>query len=476
MLFHSLDYLYFLGLVVAAYWALVRREGARVVVLFLASCLFYMAWRPEYIVLIGGSTVLDFVAGRRIHEATAERTKKAWLGASLAGNLGLLFTFKYYNFFAVELSESFAELGLPLSLPFLEMALPVGISFYTFQTLSYTIDIYRGKLEPTPSFFRFGAFVTYFPQLVAGPIVRASELLPQLTGTPKTDLTKVSRGLFLIMVGLVKKVALADYLAVNLADRVFDQPELFTATEVVVALYAFTMQLYLDFSGYTDVARGSAMLMGLELPENFDRPYQASSPAEFWRRWHMTLSRWLRDYLYFPLGGSRVGPVRAYVNLFLTMFLVGIWHGYWANFEVFFWYALLQAFAVTGHRFWHRWRKRPRDAARSFAEVASFAFLNLQFVVFSRILFRATSMDNAAGVWDRLFSGTSSMAQVSASVWIVLVLTFVAHYTPKRLYVSFETFFIRLPAPTQGLVLGTAGAILSMVAAAEAVPFIYFQF
>ncbi len=476
MLFHSLDYLYFLALVVGAYWALLRRPGLRVALLFAASCLFYMAWRPEYIVLIGGSTVLDFVAGRRIHEATTARVRKAWLVASLSGNLGLLFTFKYYNFFALELSEGFAELGVPVSLPFLEMALPVGISFYTFQTLSYTIDIYRGTLAPTSSFFRFGAFVTYFPQLVAGPIVRASELLPQLDVRPRLDPARVSRGLFLILVGLVKKVALADYLAVNLADRVFDQPELFTATEVVVALYAFTMQLYLDFSGYTDVARGSAMLMGLELPENFDRPYQAASPAEFWRRWHMTLSRWLRDYLYFPLGGSRVGPVRAYLNLFLTMFLVGIWHGYWANFEVFFWYALLQAIAMTGHRAWHRWRQRPAEPRRRLGEVALFVFLNMQFVVFSRILFRATSMENAGAVWDRLFSGTSSMAQVSASVWIVLALTFAAHFTPQRLYVAFETFFVRLPAPTQGLVLGAAGALLSMVAAAEAVPFIYFQF
>ncbi|MBJ71241.1 MAG: membrane-bound O-acyltransferase family protein [Sandaracinus sp.] len=496
MLFHSLDYLLFLALAVAGFWALARHHLVRVSVLFAASCLFYMAWRPEYIVLILGSTVLDWVAGHRIHRASAPRTRKLWLSASLAGNLGLLFTFKYYNFFAVEIGELLTTWGLPVSLPFLEAALPVGISFYTFQTLSYTIDIYRGRLEPAKSFVHFAAFVTYFPQLVAGPIVRASELLPQLQAPPKLDTERLSRGLFLIVTGLVKKVAIADYLALNLVDRVFDQPEMFSGVEVVVALYGFTMQLYCDFSGYTDVARGSAMLMGFELPETFDRPYQATSPADFWRRWHMTLSRWLRDYLYFPLGGSRVGPIRAYFNLGLTMFLVGIWHGWWRNFEVFFWYALLQTGAMVGHRFVFRLMGRQRDASDPLALVAFKVFLNLQFVVFSRILFRAASMENAGAIGARITGGAellwrhlvgpgltpeqlapaTSTLQISAGLWLMLLFTFGAHFTPRKLFTSFETFFLRLPAPAQGLAVGLAAALLSLVAAAEAVPYIYFQF
>ncbi len=496
MLFHSLDYVWFLTLAVGVFWALRQRPRARILLLFASSCVFYMAWRPEYIVLILGSTLLDFVAGARIHGATKSRTRKLWLAASLTGNLGLLFAFKYYNFFAIELSEAFQQWGVPLSLPFLEAALPVGISFYTFQTLSYTIDIYRGTLEPTKSLLHFAAFVTYFPQLVAGPIVRASELLPQLSREARLRSEQVGRGLFLIVVGLVKKIALADYLALNLVDRVFDQPELYSSAEVVLALYGFTMQLYCDFSGYTDVARGSALLMGFELPENFDRPYQATNPAEFWRRWHMTLSRWLRDYLYFPLGGSRVGPVRAYFNLGLTMFLVGIWHGWWRNFEVFFWYALLQTAAMVGHRFFFRLTRRPRDTKDALPLHAFKVLLCLQFVVFSRILFRSSSMENAAAVTARITDGaatlyrhlfvaplgstelapTLSTLQITPSLWLLLVLTFTAHFAPRRLFDSFETYFVRLPAPAQGLAIALAGALLSAVAAAEAVPYIYFQF
>jgi len=476
MLFHSLDYFYFLALALGVFWVLWRQRWLRLTVLLGASCVFYMAWRPEYIVLIGGSTVLDFIVGHRIHITEDQRKRKAWLCLSLLGNLGLLFTFKYYNFFAGELSEGLQSWGLDASLPLLEAALPVGISFYTFQTLSYTIDIYRRRLEPTSSFVEFAAFVTYFPQLVAGPIVRATELLPQLQREPRLSPDKASKGLFLIATGLIKKVAIADLLATSLVDRVFEQPELFTATEVVIALYAFTMQLYCDFSGYTDVARGSAMLFGLELPENFDRPYQATNPADFWRRWHMTLSRWLRDYLYFPLGGSRVGPVRAYVNLFITMFLVGIWHGWWANFEVFFWYALLQASAMTLHRFAFKRSGRRRDAVDEWPVRALKVFANLQFVVFSRLLFRATSMENAEAVTDRLFSQTVSTAQVNLTVWLLLVATFAAHYLPRRVFLTFEQTFVRLPAVMQGVVLAIVAMLLSLVATAEAVPFIYFQF
>ena len=476
MLFHSLDYFYFLALALGGFWALWRTRWLRLALLLGASCLFYMAWRPEYIVLIAGSTALDFFVGHQIHATENARRRRAWLSLSLLGNLGLLFTFKYYNFFAIELSEGLQWMGIPISLPFLEAALPVGISFYTFQTLSYTIDIYRKRLEPTHSFVEFACFVTYFPQLVAGPIVRATELLPQLQREPSLSPERSSKGLFLIATGLIKKVAIADILATSLVDRVFEQPELFTATEVVVALYAFTMQLYCDFSGYTDVARGSAMLFGLELPENFDRPYQATSPADFWRRWHMTLSRWLRDYLYFPLGGSRVGPVRAYVNLFITMFLVGIWHGWWANFEVFFWYALLQSGAMVSHRFVHRMRGRRRDQVDPLPLTAAKIFANLQFVVFSRILFRATSMENAEAVTDRLFSGTASTAQVNLTVWLLLAATFVAHYLPRRVFHTFEQTFLRLPAVLQGVALALVAALLAKVATAEAVPFIYFQF
>jgi D-alanyl-lipoteichoic acid acyltransferase DltB (MBOAT superfamily) len=475
VLFNSLDYILFLGIAVAGFWLLARNTQLRLGFVFVASCLFYMAWHPAYIVLILGSTVIDYVAGLRIHASDDAKVRKGWLIASVISNLGLLGTFKYFNF-GSQATADVLKLFFGIEIehpPFLDVLLPVGISFYTFQTLSYTIDIYRRELEPTRSFLQFALFVTYFPQLVAGPIVRASQFLPQLQRKITLRAEQVTRGLFLIATGMVKKVVIADYLSVNLVDRVFDQPELYSAAEVVIALYGFTMQIYCDFSGYTDVARGSAKLMGLELPENFDRPYQSASPAEFWRRWHMTLSTWLRDYLYFPLGGSHVGPARAYWNLWLTMFLIGIWHG--ASWTFVF-YALLQSMAMVIHRFAYRWSGRTRDTVDSWQLHAFKVFWALQFVVFSRILFRATSLENAIDIIGRLGTGTLSVAQISTGVWAVLIASFVAHYTPKRWFESIEARFEAMPAPAQGVTLAVVGLVLSLVATSEVVPYIYFQF
>jgi len=475
VLFNSLDYILFLGIAVAGFWLLARHAQLRIVFVFVLSCLFYMAWHPAYIVLILGSTLIDYVAGLRIHATDDEKIRKRWLVTSLVSNLGLLGVFKYFNFTSQATADVLNLLfGIEIDTPpFLDVLLPVGISFYTFQTLSYTIDIYRRKIEPTRSFFQFALFVTYFPQLVAGPIVRASELLPQLQRKIVLRDEQVTQGLFLIATGMVKKVAIADYLSVNLVDRIFDQPELYSAVEVVIALYGFTMQIYCDFSGYTDVARGSAKLMGLELPENFDRPYQSASPAEFWRRWHMTLSTWLRDYLYFPLGGSRAGPIRAYWNLWVTMFLIGIWHG--ASWTFVF-YAILQSMAMVLHRFFYRRSGRDRGIVDTWQLHAFKVFCALQFVVFSRILFRATSLQNAADVTARIGSGTYSVAQISLGIWAMLVLTFVAHYTPRRWFESIELRFKSLPAPAQGVALAAVAFTLSVVATSEVVPYIYFQF
>ncbi|MGB8329786.1 MAG: MBOAT family O-acyltransferase [Polyangiales bacterium] len=475
MLFNSLDYILFLGIAVAGFWLLARHTQLRMFFVFFVSCLFYMAWHPVYIVLILGSTLIDYVVGLRIHATNDEKARKRWLVASLISNFGLLGVFKYFNF-ASQATADVLNLLFSIEIdkpPFLDVLLPVGISFYTFQTLSYTIDIYQRKLEPTRNFVQFAVFVTYFPQLVAGPIVRAAELLPQLQRKIILRDEQVTRGLFLIATGMVKKVAIADYLSVNLVDRVFDQPELYSAAEVLIALYGFTMQIYCDFSGYTDVARGSAKLMGLELPENFDRPYQSASPAEFWRRWHMTLSTWLRDYLYFPLGGSRAGPIRAYWNLWLTMFLIGIWHG--ASWTFVF-YAILQSMAMVLHRFFYRRAGRTRDTVDTWQVHAFKVFCALQFVVFSRILFRATSLENAADITARLGAGTYSIAQISLGIWAMLFLTFVAHYTPRHWFESIELRFKSMPVPAQGVALAAVGFALSIVATSEVVPYIYFQF
>ncbi|GMV42619.1 MAG: alginate O-acetyltransferase [Myxococcales bacterium] len=473
MLFNSLDYVLFMLLAVTLYWVLARADRLRLVLLFLASCRFYMVWNATYIVLILGSTLLDFLCGLAIQGASTPRRRKLWLALSLAGNLGLLGTFKYYNFFAEAFQQTLGLVGVDVSLHTLNVLLPVGISFYTFQTMSYTIDVYRRQIEPTRNLLHFAVFVSYFPQLVAGPIVRARDFLPQLLKRPVADADRFSEGLFLILCGLVKKVAIADYVAVNLVDRVFDNPSAFTSVEVLVALYGYTLQIYCDFSGYTDVARGTAKLMGLELPENFNRPYMATNVADFWRRWHMTLSTWLRDYLYYPLGGSKAGPVRAYVNLWLTMFLIGVWHGAgWT----FVFYGVVQATAMVIHRLSVRLTgRKASDVDTTTVRILKIA-ITFHFVVLSRILFRGSSLDNAGDVASQLFAGGTSVAQVSASVWVVLALGFLAHWTPPRLVQGLRRAFQWAPAPLQGAAMAGVGAVLMLVATSDVVPYIYFQF
>lgn len=489
MYFNSLQYLLFTAVIVATYWMLVEFRLLRLFVLLCASWVFYMSWSPLFILLIIGSTFLDYAMGLAIFRTERVGLRRFFLWVSMVGNLGLLGVFKYYDFFAGAIADSFRNvaaglaewpgISLPFltdaadSIPFFNLVLPVGISFYTFQTMSYTIDIYRRQLEPTRSFLQFATFVAFFPQLVAGPIVRASEFLPQLRHRPRIDLEKVGHGLFLILAGLVKKVVFADYLAINLVDRVFDRPDAFTSLEVLVALYGYTVQIYCDFSGYSDVAIGTGLLMGLRLPDNFDRPYQSTNPAEFWRRWHMTLSSWLRDYLYFPLGGSRRGPIRSYVNLFLTLFLIGLWHGAAWTFVL---YGTIHATAMVLHRFWVRMLKKDPDQVDSTATFVLKVALMFHFTVLSRILFRAKDLDNASAVVDQLLLGTTSVAQVAPTVWLAIGLAMAIHWTPKRWVVMIKEAFTALPAPVQGVILAAAGALLVEVATSDVVPYIYFQF
>jgi D-alanyl-lipoteichoic acid acyltransferase DltB (MBOAT superfamily) len=471
--FNSLDYVVFLTLALCGYWLLLRHHALRLTFMVLASCVFYMAWDAHYIVLLLLATVLDYAVGIGLAKSDVPRTRKLLLFASVAANLGLLGAFKYYNFFSTATADVLALIGIHVSPARLDVLLPVGISFYTFETLSYTIDVYRGHARPTRSFLKFAFFITFFPHLVAGPIVRPSKLLPQLDVPPRLAQGAVGDGLFLIALGMVKKVVFADYLAINLIDRVFDTPNVYSSLEVLLALYAYTLQIYCDFSGYTDVARGSAKLFAIELPENFDRPYQATSPAEFWRRWHMTLSTWLRDYLYFPLGGSRVPPARAYFNLFLTIFLIGLWHGAAWTFVI---YGTLQGTAMVIHRFFYRRSGRTDDTVDPLWLHALKIVGTLHFVVLSRVFFRASDVDNAGEMIAGLGTGSFSVTQVPTAVLLVMGIGFAAHYTPKAWIEALRARFVALSAPAQGTVLATVGACLMLVASGEVVPYIYFQF
>jgi alginate O-acetyltransferase complex protein AlgI len=472
MNFHSLDYFLFLAIVLCGYW-LAGRSTLRFVLLLFASCVFYMAWNPGYLIFVLLSIGIDYMAANGMMTAPDEKGRRAWLALSLTTNLGLLGTFKYFNFFTGAVADCLHMIGVQGTPPHLDVLLPVGISFYTFESLSYTIDVYRRKIPPTRSFVRFACFITFFPHLVAGPIVRASDLLPQFEKPPRLSSSDVGEGTFLIAIGLIKKIVFADYLAVNLVDRVFDDPTGYSSAEVMIALYAYTLQIFCDFSGYTDVARGSGLLFGLRLPENFDRPYQSKSPAEFWRRWHMTLSTWLRDYLYFPLGGSQVPPLRAYFNLFLTVALVGLWHGAAWTFVV---YGLLHASAMVVHRFAYRRAGRTAKTVDPFYLQAIKVFGTLHFVVLSRIFFRASSLESAGDLMRRLVDGSTSMFHITSWVWALLLLGYAAHFTPSGIFNNIKQGFVRLPAPAQGAVLaGVAGALM-LVAIEDVVPYIYFQF
>jgi len=324
LLFNSWQFLAFAAAVFVLYFRLPHRGQNRM--LLVASYVFYAAWDYRFLSLLLFSTAVDYVAGLRMAAAGTARARRRWLILSLVSNLGLLGFFKYFNFFVESAGAALGSLGIPVEPLRLHIVLPVGISFYTFQTLSYSIDVYRGRMAPERSLRDFALFVAYFPQLVAGPIERATRLLPQLREPRRVTASHIHNGIWLISWGLFKKAVIANNLAI-LVDRTFSPATVATGPEYLVAIYAFAFQIYCDFSGYSDMARGLASLMGIDLMENFDRPYSATSIRDFWRRWHISLSTWLRDYLYVPLGGSRRGRWLTYRALLLTMLLGGLWHG-----------------------------------------------------------------------------------------------------------------------------------------------------
>ena len=388
MLFPTLHFLVFFALTWSAYWALGNRRAQNVLLLG-ASYFFYGYWDWRFLGLILASTVLDFCCGLALERARG-RTRKLWLGLSLAVNLGALGFFKYYNFFAASAADLLQSLGLGTSDWSLRVILPVGISFYTFQTLSYTIDRYRGNLPPARNFIDFALFVSFFPQLVAGPIVRASELLPQVEKERTFLWSDQAGGIQLALWGLFKKCVVADNLA-PFVDSVFEQEGQVGLLVRVLAVYAFALQIYGDFSGYTDIARGTARMLGFRFPHNFRMPYFSRGPSEFWRRWHMTLSTWLRDYLYIPMGGNRRGPRLTYLFLMVTMVLGGLWHGAAYNFVLWGFY---QGLLLVIQRAWRQWRGPAPERGPLARWLTTFVFF--QFVCLGWLFFRATNLSQIA--------------------------------------------------------------------------------
>lgn len=409
MLFNSLHFLIFFPVVVALYFAIPHRH--RWPLLLVASYYFYMSWKAEYAVLIVASTLIDYFAGLRMGRIPDRKGRRPYLALSLLVNLGLLFSFKYFEFFSDNLRMMLNQFNIFYDQPAYSLLLPVGISFYTFQTLSYSIDVYRGKQKPERHFGIFAVYVSFFPQLVAGPIERPSNLLPQFMREHHFDYARVTAGLKLMLWGFFKKVVVADRLAL-LVDPVYSEPEKYAGAPLVIATVFFAFQIYCDFSGYSDIAIGSAKVMGFDLMQNFRRPYFAKSIGEFWHRWHISLSTWFRDYVYIPLGGNRVASSRLYINAMITFVVSGLWHG--ANWTFVVWGALHGTYIMfemmtkdLRPRLSHQIGLDRFPALEKWLEVGTVFVL----VCFAWIFFRADSLGDAWFIITHIFGDVGSYLQ-----------------------------------------------------------------
>jgi alginate O-acetyltransferase complex protein AlgI len=488
MLFGSPLYGAFLVATWWVFWLLRRAPLPRALFLVAASYAFYFygtweAARDEPVpltpafwalvclaIIFVGSTI-DFFVGRALAHVRRPAARNALLLASVVYYLGVLAAFKYWNFAADSFAALAQSAGIPWRASHLRLVLPFGISFFTFETMSYTIDVWRGELEPSRRYVDYLLFVCFFPHLVAGPIVRPGQMLPQLARSPVATASMQARGLYRIGAGLVKKIVIGDYLAQAIVDRVFATPERFTSFEVLLAVYAYAAQIYADFSGYTDVAIGSAALFGYELPENFDAPYLAKDLQDFWRRWHISLSTWLRDYLYKPLGGSRLGAFKTYRNLMITMILGGLWHGASWTFVV---WGTLHGAALAATRMWQRARGRAEPSRGAIAWV--FPLLTFHFVCFGWLFFRAPTLAHAGLMLSQLVRGTWSLDHVTPRVLGVLAVAALLHLVPHDWETRVRDAFVETPALVQGLVLAALAMALHLAAAVKPEPFVYGQF
>jgi alginate O-acetyltransferase complex protein AlgI len=474
MLFCTKEYLLFFLAVFTAYWLLPWRRP-RVWLLLGASFYFYACWNKWLACIVLGTTLMDYAVARGLDATGRPLARRVLLLLSLVVNLGLLVYFKYANFFLDSLRESLAAAGVTTSLPVLEVILPVGISFYTFEAINYTIDVYRRKIRAERDLANYVLFILFFPHLVAGPIVRAADFLPQTRRSKRWDWARIHLGAQFILMGLFKKMAVADQMAL-FSDPVFADPTAFRSSAVWTAVLAYAVQIYCDFSGYSDLAIGSAHLLGYRLTTNFNMPYLAANVSEFWHRWHISLSSWLRDYLFIPLGGSRGGTWKTCRNLFLTMALGGLWHG--ANWTFVIWGCLHGALLIVHRGFRSFCKTRPtldgvlQSPPGTVLRVAA-TFLA---VVGGWVLFRATTLTTAGAVFHRLLipaSGKSSPMQ-GLSLWVLLAVLAVGHAVGAS--GLWRRLSERVPAPVLGTAYAVALNFALLLAPDAGKTFIYFQF
>jgi alginate O-acetyltransferase complex protein AlgI len=480
MLFCSQQFVLFFIAVFAVYWAIPWQRG-RVWLLLAASYYFYASWNHYLALLIACSTVADYFVARGMDAFTAPRARRALLMLSLVGNLGILAYFKYANFFLHNVEQALTAAGHAASLPVLRVILPIGISFYTFEAINYTVDVYRRKLPAERDLAHFMLFITFFPHLVAGPIVRARDFLPQVRRQKRWNWWRFQVGAGLIVLGLLKKMAVGDRMAL-FADPVFAQPALYGTKALWLATVAYAVQIYCDFSGYSDLALGTAHLLGYRLAENFNMPYLAANISEFWRRWHMSLSSWLRDYIYIPLGGSRgvACPAcqsrRTDRNLMVTMALGGLWHG--AAWTFVAWGVLHGLYLIVQRRFAVFAGSRPRldGALQSWPGTCLRVSLTLLMVMLGWVLFRATDFANALEMYQGLFGRQHGQAPPMPTYTLAWLLTGVAAAHLGGVLGLGRKLDTRISPALVGFGYAAAVVLALLLAPDAGKTFIYFQF
>ncbi|HEY0416000.1 MAG TPA: MBOAT family protein [Gaiellaceae bacterium] len=460
MLFPTVTFAVFLAIVLPLNWTLMRHQRVWRLFVLAASFVFYGWWDWRFVFLLAASIVVNQVLAVAIHRADGVARRKALLALAVAFDLGILAYFKYANFFLTSADNVIGTSWIT------NVTLPVGVSFYTFMAISYVVDTYRRELVPT-TLSRFAVFQAFFPHLVAGPIVRASELLPQLERPRDPRRVDTGRAFLLIVSGLFLKVVIANHLATHLVDGVFAAPGRHSSLEVLVAIYGYAVEIFADFCGYTNIAIGVALLLGFEFPQNFASPYTAVSLQDFWRRWHMTLSRWLRDYLYIPLGGNRKGRLLRYRNLLLTMLLGGLWHGAAWTFVV--WGGIHGAGLVVERAL--GWRPHTR------AQLWLGRILTFHVVCVAWVFFRADSLSRAGDVLGRLFSAWGeSSPLVTTSVVLAILVGIGGQFVRPAAMQSVLASFERLPVVAQGAAVAVALTVTETLGPTGVAPFIYFRF
>jgi len=476
VLFNSLQFLIFFTIVFTVYWA-VPVHKVRVILLLAASYYFYMSWNAKLAAVVAASSLVDFFIARSIAGSNVESRRKALVAASIVMNLGLLFYFKYANFFLDSLHTLLAGFGLHQSMPVLDVVLPIGISFYTFEAISYTVDVYTKRTEAERNPIHFLLFITFFPRMVAGPIIRARNFLPQLKREKRFSWARFDLGFQYVLMGLFKKMAIADRMA-YLVDPVYKAPVQYSTGAVWVAVVAYSLQIYCDFSGYSDIAIGTAHMMGFKLPENFNMPYLARNIGEFWRRWHISLSTWLRDYVFIQLGGSRGTLSKTVFTLLATFALCGLWHG--ARWTFVAW-GIAQGVMVVTHRTFHQYCKtRPGLQAllNSGGGIAFRVALTYLTVILGWVVFRAPSFSAMGVIFHAMFIPQRGiMVRDPLGPWSLVfafAVTAIAHLVAQEGF--WKTIRMRLTSPVWGMAYLLTIVMIGMLMPGTAKAFIYFQF